>query len=485
MLKDVARHTFIYAIGNVGIRAASFLLIPLFTRTLSQDDFGLLATLLMINQVLLVFMNVGMRDTFVRFFGESKQSGNVAALLGSCLLVSLGMGGVVTVGILQFLQPFFESLLHAEDVTHYLVLTCLFTLAQCLCTQLMSFYRSDSRPLAFLTSGIACAFLLFLLNVLFLAKLKMGVHGALSAYLSTYCATLLVLSIHIIPKTGFAVSKTTFRNAFRFGFPLVLSQISDISVIALPTVFLSRYHGLRAVAIFSVGQKMAQLLVPFLVLPFQMALEPMVFNNLDKKDLREKLSNMLTYFVLVFLLVAVLFMTASRTLLFLAAPKSYDGAALVLAALLPTAFFLGLSNFGRVLLHIRLRTDITGGLGILFACISLALYNILIAKYAIHGALISANVVWVLQASVFLTFGLRRFGIPMDIKRLTIAGSGLLLVCALFIASPGLANVPFYAMIGLVIAAGGAVLKLSGFFTDEEIAAARTLMERCKCVLKR
>jgi O-antigen/teichoic acid export membrane protein len=437
MLKDVARHTFIYAIGNVGIRAASFLLIPLFTRTLSQDDFGLLATLLMINQVLLVFMNVGMRDTFVRFFGESKQSGNVAALLGSCLLVSLGMGGVVTVGILQFLQPFFESLLHAEDVTHYLVLTCLFTLAQCLCTQLMSFYRSDSRPLAFLTSGIACAFLLFLLNVLFLAKLKMGVHGALSAYLSTYC------------------------------------------------VFLSRYHGLRAVAIFSVGQKMAQLLVPFLVLPFQMALEPMVFNNLDKKDLREKLSNMLTYFVLVFLLVAVLFMTASRTLLFLAAPKSYDGAALVLAALLPTAFFLGLSNFGRVLLHIRLRTDITGGLGILFACISLALYNILIAKYAIHGALISANVVWVLQASVFLTFGLRRFGIPMDIKRLTIAGSGLLLVCALFIASPGLANVPFYAMIGLVIAAGGAVLKLSGFFTDEEIAAARTLMERCKCVLKR
>ena len=485
MLKDLARHTVIYAIGNIGIRAASFLLIPLFTRTLSQDDFGLLATLLMINQVLLVLMNVGMRDTFVRFFGESKKADAVSALLGSCFIISIGMGGLLTVPILKFFQPFLQNLLHTEAITHYLALTCLFTLAQCLCTQLMSFYRSDGRPLAFLTSGVSCAFLLLVLNVLFLAKLKLGVNGALLAYLSTYGTTLAALSIHIISKTGFSVSQAALRNAVRFGVPLVLSQLSDISIVALPTFFLSRYHGLRAVAIFSVGQKLAQLLVPFLVLPFQMALEPMIFNNLDHKELRQKLSNMLTYFVLVFLLVALLFMASSRVLLLLAAPKSYDGAALVLAALLPTSFCLGLANFGRVLLHIRLRTDITGGFGILFACTSLALYNALIARYAIHGALISANAVWFLQASIILFFGLRTFGIPVDLKRLATAGLSLLVMCAFFIASPGLDDALFYVMITALVVTGAAILKLSGFFTEQEKAAIGALMERCRCILKR
>jgi O-antigen/teichoic acid export membrane protein len=172
-------------------------------------------------------------------------------------------------------------------------------------------------------------------------------------------------------------------------------------------------------------------------------------------------------------------------LLLLAAPQSYGGAAMVMAALLPTAFLLGLANFGRVLLHIRLRTDITGGFGILFACASLVLYNVLIAKYAILGALISANTIWILQGSIMLVCGLRTFNIPVNIRRLTIAGMGLLMVWALFIVSPSLTNVSFYAMICLLIVVGGTILKLSRFLTEQEKSTACDLMEHYKCILRR
>ena len=485
MLEKIAQHTAIYSIGNVGIRAASFLLIPLFTRTLSQRDFGLLATLLMANQVLLVFMNAGMRDTFVRFFHASREKGRAASLLGTCLLISIGIGGLLTAAILLFLTPFSHSILHTDAAGYYLGLTCALTLVQSLCMLLMSYFRTNEQPLGFLASGVSCAILLVGMNALFLGTFKFGIQGALLAYLLTYGITFSVLLVYVVSRTGLSLSKEAFGMAARFGFPLVLSQLSDISVIALPTFFLSRHHGLTPVAVFSVGQKLAQLPVPFLVLPFQLALEPMVFKNLDNADLQEKLSNMLTYFVVVFFVTTALFLGGSRLLLAAAAPESYEGADLVLAALLPTAFFLGLASFGRVLLHARLRTDITGGSGVFFACLSLVLYHFLIKRYAIHGALISANVVWLLQAACMLVLGLRTLRVPVDRRRLMIAGFALLLVCALFIASPALETPAFYGIALTIHLLGGVFFTRSGFVTDDERKAAKLFMEKCQCRLRR
>ena len=76
-LKKLGENTAIYAIGNVGLRAASFLLIPLYTHTLSVADYGLLATLLITIQLMLIVMNMGMRTTLVRFLKEHEENNKI------------------------------------------------------------------------------------------------------------------------------------------------------------------------------------------------------------------------------------------------------------------------------------------------------------------------------------------------------------------------------------------------------------------------
>ncbi len=480
MLEKVAQHTVIYALGNIGIRAASFLLIPFFTRTLPQDEFGQLAVLLSANQVLLVLMSVGMRDAIVRFFKESKNSRSLDELLGVCLLVSI-LSGLVVTGLMVFpMAGVFRELLHATHVTRYLLLISLATLAQSLCLELMSCYRADGRPVAFLVAGIATAVLLFLLNVLFLGVFKLGVTGALMAYVATYGIACAAILLHVGRSIGLACSSIHLKKCLRFGLPLMLLQASACVILDLPVFFLSNYHGTETVAVYSVGQKIAHLLVPFLVLPFQQALEPMVYGNLDDKELPAKLSKMLTYFVFAFLVGAFGFMVISRPLLFISAPSNYGGAEIVLAGLLPATFLLGLGNIGRIQLHIRLKTNISAAVAIVTAVVSILLYSILIQRFAIHGVLIAVNAVWLLQASAILFFGYRTFRIPLDVRRLALAVGAFLLVCALFAVSGHLSNLWFYLANAVLFLAAVAILRWTSFLTDEEKQGIASLLQRCR-----
>ena len=61
-----------YGIGNIGSRAASFLLIPIYTRSLSLADYGLLATLLAVTQILVILIDAGLRTiTYYRTDSEA------------------------------------------------------------------------------------------------------------------------------------------------------------------------------------------------------------------------------------------------------------------------------------------------------------------------------------------------------------------------------------------------------------------------------
>jgi len=78
----LGKNSVIYAIGNIGLRGASFLLIPIYTHFLSVSDYGLLAILFMSIQLMLIFANLGMQTCLVRFTKEYEENDCVGVLVG-------------------------------------------------------------------------------------------------------------------------------------------------------------------------------------------------------------------------------------------------------------------------------------------------------------------------------------------------------------------------------------------------------------------
>ncbi|HOX05449.1 MAG TPA: oligosaccharide flippase family protein [Planctomycetota bacterium] len=477
-LKALGRNTLIYAVGNIGLRAVAFLLIPLYAHLLSQPDFGMLYTIFFTMQIMLVLMNLGVRESLVRFASEAGRAGRMGTLLGSCLLVNLAGGALVTGAAMAFLLPFLGGLLHVENPGRYVLLASAITLAQVLTNQMLNYFRAINSALRFMAAGLCVAVALVIANVLLLGVFHMGIIGALVAQLIVYGLAFAVLAALILPRLGLGASRQVLRQVLAFGSPLVLSEFAWSVMIAVPAYFLSYHVGLAEVATYSLGVRLAQVVTIVLILPFQLAYAPYVFAHLDNAAIRQSMSRVLTYLVLAFGAVAFAVLTGSRFLVPLIVPAGYSGAVLVLLMMLPAVGFEALYAFSSTLLLIRRRSRVAGGLAVLAGGISLGLNLALVPAFGLYGAILVVNLATGFMALAVLIAGLRTYPLRLEVKRMTVglaafAGLGLLFLAAREASPP--------AFIAAVVLPGLAVpvlLYVSGFFDPSEKRGIRDVLGR-------
>lgn len=479
-LKLFGKNTVIYAIGNVGLRAASFLLIPLYAYSLSVSDYGLLAILLITVQVMLIFMNMGMATTLLRFTKEYEDNNQIKYLLGTTTFASFIAGVIVTCISFLFLLPFFRGVLHTEDVHKFIILTCSAALAQSLTAHIMSYYRARNEAVKFMITGISAAVLLFIANFILLYIFNMGITGALIAYTATYIVILLFVSFDVFSKTGIGISVSLMPKLFRFGFPLVFSMSGQFIMGGASIYFLSYFVGLEVVAIYSLGYKLAQILVITIILPFSLAFQPFVFADVHNSDIKEKISRLLTYLVLAITFMSLCILLGSRILLPLIAPPEYSSAYLVILLLLPGMAFIGMQYFGETLLSAVQKTHIIGFTVSICAIFSVILNCTLIPVLGWYGAVIACNVSFILSGSALSFVGIRKFPVPIEWKRICIAG-GIIISFFVLVFIVRDINLILFSVVALS-AALGSILILSSFrfFYNNEKVAIKNLILRLR-----
>src|SRR5881409_3495428 len=154
-LEQFSKDAVIYATGNIGLRAASFLLIPCYTYSLSVSDYGLLATLLVTIQIMAVFMDLGTPKGFVRFAAECESQNLIGHLFSSSTLINIAGSLLVTAISILFLLPFFCSVLHVDQIFAYVVLACCAAMAQSLYTDVLSYYRARQEGIKFIIASFS------------------------------------------------------------------------------------------------------------------------------------------------------------------------------------------------------------------------------------------------------------------------------------------------------------------------------------------
>lgn len=419
-LRLLGKNTFIYGIGNIGLRSTAFLLLPLYTRRLSVNDFGLLATLLITIQFVLIFMSIGMRTTLLRFAGEYKERSSLGSLLGTTTIINLG-GGILVTAALMLLLPFYQRVLHTENVRMYVLLASADALIESLYLHVTTYFRAQNEALKFMYAGFASAILVIAITLLFVLQLNMGLIGILLSRIIAYGIIALYLLYSVIGKVGFSFSLSDAQKMIRFGFPLIFSMSGQFLIVVSCTYLLSIFAGLEAVAIYSLGYKIAQLLTIAFIMPFQFAYQPFIFANLDKPGVKIVMSRIFTYLLAAIAFASLIILSGAKIIFPLIAPQAYSDAYSVAILVIPALAIMGVSYYGECFLNITRKTYVTGISVAVCAAGSLLLNYLLIPAIGWYGAVITLNVSYFSISMVILLLGLKAFPVDVEWRRVSIA----------------------------------------------------------------
>jgi len=341
-LKQLGRQSAIYGLGNVGISLLSFLLVPLYTHSISTGEFGVYSLMLILYSVLSLVADCGFTNSIARYYFDDELG--TPALKGITWyrqgLISTAMAISAAISVLLSLVCYVSANLLARNLfgqpsfSGYIRIVAVTLLFRGLTAAPMIYLRVTERPLTYTTLTFLQIFLFLASNIVFVAVLKLGVNGILYGLLTSTVVYAVLLIGAIARDLKPRLEKAVAKELFRFGLPflpvLLLTWVIDFS----DRYLLNHYTTISEVGVYSLGYKFGQVMM-FVVTAFTLGWVPIRFKMLALNDAKIVYGRIATFYLAGTGLVLLILTSFAREIIILSSPEAFHSASTYIA---PVAF---------------------------------------------------------------------------------------------------------------------------------------------------
>ena len=324
-LKSLAKDTAIYGLSSIVGRFLNYLLVPLYTATLSaaSGGYGVITNVYAYTALLLVILTYGMETTFFRF---ANKEGEDPRRVYSTTLMAVGFTSLVFIAlVLTFISPISAAMGYAEHPSYVWVMAVTVALDAFQCIP-FAYLRYKKRPVKFAALKLANIIMSIALNLVFFLALpawyeSTGGEGFVSQiyspevgvgyafYINLFCSgALMFLLVKELTGFKYVFDLVLMRRMLSYSWPILVLGIAGIlNQTADKILFPYIYKGADAhgqLGIYGAASKIAMIMA-MITQAFRYAYEPFVFGKAKDKDNRETYAKAMKYFV-VFTLLAFL-----------------------------------------------------------------------------------------------------------------------------------------------------------------------------------
>ena len=321
-LSSLAKDTAIYGLSSIVGRFLNYLLVPLYTATLSAagGGYGVITNVYAYTALLLVILTYGMETTFFRF---ANKEGEDPRRVYSTALLSVGATSLAfAVLVVAFVGPISAAMGYADHPSYVWVMAVTVALDAFQCIP-FAYLRYKKRPVKFAALKLANILMSIALNLVFFLALPAwyestggeGLVGRIYSpevgvgyafYVNLFCSAALMLLL-VKELTGFryVLDRALLRRMLTYAWPILVLGIAGIlNQTADKILFPYVYRGADAHAqlgIYGAASKIAMIMA-MITQAFRYAYEPFVFGKAKDRDNRETYAKAMKYFVIFTLL---------------------------------------------------------------------------------------------------------------------------------------------------------------------------------------
>jgi O-antigen/teichoic acid export membrane protein len=472
-LRKTFGHAGIYTVGVVLNRAVSFLMLPIYTRYLTPENYGVLELLELTVDVVSIVVGVGILNGFSKFYYDCTTEEEQKTLVSTIFLLvtsfylvgslcgaaaSVSLSGVLfgsekysRLVLISFVNLFFMILFYAN--TYYL--------------------RTQQKSVAFVVISSINLVLKLSLNLLFVVWFEMGVLGVLISSFISFFLISTCMTIYTFSRIGFRFSRPTAVRLMKFGAPFILSGFAAFTNTYADRFFLKHYGGLADVGLYSLAYKFGFLLMMFPVNPLMNIWLVQRFELMRKDGYEEVFNRVLTWFCIITLSVGLVVALMVKDVLRVMSAPAYWSAWSIVPVILLAYFFQACTDFFNFGIYQSGKTKHVAYGTLLAAVATIGLSFLLIPRYGIWGAAWTTLIAFSVRMIYYYTASQRLFRVRYHLAKPLYCAA---LAVGIYLAySLGLATVPVFRTTFasslfsvMLLALFAASLFIAGIITSEE-----------------
>ncbi|MDP3883010.1 MAG: flippase [Candidatus Staskawiczbacteria bacterium] len=448
-----AKHTFIIGALNALGTAQSLVFLPIITKILGVEDYGVWTQLKITLGLLVPFSFLGLNDAIVRFLPSAKSEAEAREGVYSSLFVISGVALIFALFLIIFSGPLSLFFRFDPIFVKLLSVIIIFEALSAALFNVIQARREIGKYFLFMISKIFGEAGLIIGAIM----LGWGLYGAVFAFLFIRIIFFLILFVYVIRKISIKIPDfSMLKDYLRFGMPTLINNISYPVVTSADRYVIGFFLGIAFVGYYAPAYSLGMLLTFFLIpVNFMLLIVlPKLFDEKNINEVKNYLSNSLKYYSLIMIPSVFGVSILSRQLLIILSTKEIaDNAYFVVPFIAVSIFVFGITCFFSQILLLSKKTKLISVIWGVAALLNLILNIIFIPKFGIIAAAITTLMSYSCALILAWHFSLKELKINIDwsfMSKIT-ASSVLMSLLVAWFYPLGLVQVALAIILGVFV----------------------------------
>ncbi len=477
--RKLIRLSAIYGLGTLSTKLAGFVLIPLYTRSFSVAQFGILGLLEVSAVVVISFFGFSLYSGFFRWYWDKSAENKKESLFFTVTAFQIGVVILAYFATLPFLKDFSQLILDSPDYTYLLRLMLISSLIQIVLLMPNTLLRLQEKPWLFTLANLLQLVFSLSVTVYFIVYRHAGIEGIYYGQIAGSIAFALVLVRFTLRNMVFRFETALLREILVYCYPLFFSGVALVILNVTDRYSIKVLGNMADVGLYSYGFKLANTLNVFLITSVNFAIQPMIYRMMNDPGNKRFYARLLTYYAYGTMIFALAMMVFGMEITKLFARRvEYFDAWYIFPFIIYSIVFGMMKDVATTGLSISKKTKVIATTVIITAVLNLILNIVLIRLLGNQGAALSKMISMLVFFALTLYYAQKVYPIPYELKRIAImliTAAGLYGISVLFNMW---SLIPRLAAKSILICSYPFVLYLFRFYHPVELTALRSGWEK-------
>lgn len=389
--KKLLKNTMILSVGNVLTKLITFFLLPLYTRFLSVEEYGLVDLLNTLVSLLLPIITFQIEQgVFRKLIDLRKDTNNKQDKY-----VSTGFFSITKNCGLFFIVFMTISFFIHSKYKYYLAINLLAYIYASYFQQIARGYGDNKK---YATSSVVSAITTIFFSIILLVGLGFGAEGMLVATISGQisCIAYLFISMKILKKLKIIlVTKEIKKELFTYSIPLIPNSVSWWVFNASDRIIVNIILGLTSVGILAASHKFSGIYISMYNI-FHLGWLESVSEHFNDQDFKAYFNKMFNIIVFLFISLSLTIIAIMPFTYFILIDKKFiDGYYLVPISMIGSIFNVILAMETAVYVAVK-NTKAIANTAIVSAAINIIIHLCLIKFIGLYAAMISTTIAYLM-----------------------------------------------------------------------------------------